>query len=77
MNMYQSTCENKFPGSGISFPGARVGQRVRALLRTLRTWERRSEERHALSQLSTRQLEDAGISPQQLYDEIHKPFWRA
>ena len=75
--MYQSTYEKDRPGYGAAFSAARIGSRVSALLCILRTWQQRSEERRALSQLGRRQLEDAGITSQQLYEELRKPFWRA
>ena len=75
--MYQSTFTSEHPGSGIAVFADRAGYRMRALIRTPRTWLQRSEQRRALSQLSRRQLDDAGLTSQQLYDEVHKPFWRA
>jgi len=42
----------------------------------LRTWNQRVKQRNALSQLSSRLLEDAGISESQRLAEINKFFWR-
>ena len=75
--MYQATYANDHAGSDLALAVRGPGHRAHALLRTLRTWRQRSAQRRALSQLSHRLLEDTGITPQQRYEEIHKPFWRA
>jgi uncharacterized protein YjiS (DUF1127 family) len=45
------------------------------ILDTVVTWQRRSRDRHLLSQLNERQRRDIGLSPARLDDEISKPFW--
>lgn len=77
MNMYQTTYENDHAGNDLAVAAHEAGHRVHALLRTIRTWRQRSAQRRALSQLSQRLLEDSGITRQQRYEEIRKPFWRA
>lgn len=42
----------------------------------LYTWNQRVKQRKALSQLSSRLLEDAGVSETQRLAEINKFFWR-
>jgi uncharacterized protein YjiS (DUF1127 family) len=42
----------------------------------LHTWRQRSRTRIALSQLSPRMLEDAGIEPGAARSESSKPFWK-
>ena len=42
----------------------------------LQTWRQRSRTRIALSQLSPRMLEDAGIEPGAARSESSKPFWK-
>jgi len=43
----------------------------------LHTWNKHHKQRKALSQLSARLLEDAGISESHRLAEINKPFWRS
>lgn len=45
------------------------------ILDTVVTWQRRSRDRHLLSQLNERQRRDIGLSPATFDDEINKPFW--
>jgi len=40
------------------------------------TWNQRVKQRNTLSQLSSRLLEDVGVSEAQRLAEINKPFWR-
>lgn len=50
---------------------------VSRLLRTLLTWQERSQQRHALGQLNGRDLRDLGLSQADVAFEARKPFWRA
>ncbi len=47
------------------------------VLRTLRTWQRRRNDRAHLAELDERLLADIGITPYQAAAESGKPFWRA
>jgi uncharacterized protein YjiS (DUF1127 family) len=40
-------------------------------------WQRRANERHALTQLDDRMLRDLGLSRSEIARESRKPFWRA
>lgn len=46
------------------------------LIATLSLWQRRIVSRRQLARLDTRLLADAGISENQRYVELSKPFWR-
>ena len=43
----------------------------------LATWLERSRQRRQLAELDERLLKDIGISQTDVWQEIHKPFWRA
>lgn len=47
------------------------------IVRATTRWMARSSQRRHLSTLSTRQLEDVGISANAAAAEAAKPFWRA
>lgn len=46
------------------------------IVNTLLTWQARASERHMLSELDDRLLNDMGLTRQQALDESYKPFWR-
>lgn len=46
------------------------------LIATLSLWQRRIVSRRQLARLDARLLADAGISENQRYTELSKPFWR-
>jgi len=46
------------------------------LAETLRTWRRRSSERAELAAWTERDLNDVGLSRDDVAYEIDKPFWR-
>ena len=46
------------------------------LIATLSLWQRRIVSRRQLARLDARLLADAGISENQRYAELNKPFWR-
>ena len=50
---------------------------VSRLLLALLTWQERAQQRHALEQLSGRDLHDLGLSRADVAGEARKPFWRA
>ena len=52
-----------------------VGSKV--WLATLRRWRQRSAQRRRLAGLSICLLDDIGITDEQRFEEIGKPFWRA
>ena len=58
-------------------PMAHATQMKATARQTFRTWKHRSSTRRALSQLTPRMLEDAGIEPGDAMREASKPFWRA
>ncbi len=43
---------------------------------TLNVWQRRSTWRTRLSDLDDRMLKDIGITREEAYREIRKPFWK-
>ncbi|UYN95045.1 MAG: DUF1127 domain-containing protein [Enhydrobacter sp.] len=43
----------------------------------VKTWRRRSRERHELGNLGARTLHDIGLNAGQVAFEANKPFWRA
>ena len=43
----------------------------------LRRWNERAKQRRQLSGLTTRELDDVGISVEAAAAEVAKPFWRA
>ena len=45
-------------------------------LSTLLLWQRRMASRRQLARLDARLLADAGITENQRYVELQKPFWR-
>jgi len=44
---------------------------------TLEVWRNRSEYRHALATMDSRQLDDIGLERAVADQEASKPFWRA
>lgn len=48
-----------------------------ALLRLLRLWRRRMQERTELARLGERELRDIGLSAGDVDRLLAKPFWRA
>jgi len=76
MKTANMTLENT--GTGYSTkPAAYLEPKLAAARQLLHTWRQRSRTRIALSQLSHRMLEDAGIEPGEALREANKPFWRA
>ena len=47
------------------------------LATTLKVWNERAEMRRELAELSFRDIQDIGIDPAMVEQEIAKPFWRA
>ena len=45
--------------------------------RTLHLWSERAQQRRPLSNLTSRELDDIGISAKAAAKEAAKPFWRA
>lgn len=50
---------------------------LESMLATLRRWRQRSAQRRRLAGLSICLLDDIGITDEQRFEEIGKPFWRA
>lgn len=74
--MKQTIYTNYHPYTGeIAVPAAIRAFFARAAM-ALYTWNQRVKQRSALSQLSSRLLEDAGVSEAQRFAEINKFFWR-
>jgi len=46
------------------------------IVTTLGVWHKRSQDREALAQLSSRMLQDIGIDSVQAHLEASKPFWK-
>ena len=51
------------------------GRLITALPTLMGTWFRRATTRRHLSTLTSEQLRDVGISKEQMYVEVNKPFW--
>ncbi len=49
---------------------------VSRMMKLLRRWSERAEQRRHLATLTLWELDDAGISPQAAAKEVAKPFWR-
>jgi uncharacterized protein YjiS (DUF1127 family) len=75
MKAANMTLENEVSGYSAE-PKAYVKQKLAAARQTLQTWKQRARTRRALSGLSLRMLEDAGIEPYEAVREAAKPFWR-
>ncbi len=54
-------------------PAQRPGGGIASLLRA---WIERSRMRRDLSRMDDRALRDIGVSREDLYREVEKPFWR-
>lgn len=54
-----------------------LGSALTSLVLQLLEWQRRARERDCLASLSDAALRDVGLSRADIFDEIHKPFWRA
>ena len=52
-------------------------RRLTRLIVLLRTWIKRSQQRHELAGLSDEQLRDVGLNRHTIKREIEKPFWMA
>lgn len=50
--------------------------RVADVVRTFSVWRQRRRERAQLAQLDPRLLNDIGLHPSDVEQEIRKPFWR-
>ncbi len=61
--------------TAVSFSPRQTGV-VSRLLQLLLTWQERAHQRHALQQLSGRDLRDLGLSQADVTLEANKPFWR-
>lgn len=48
----------------------------RRILATLVLWQERAAQRHRLADIGERQLEDMGLSRDDVRREAAKPFWR-
>jgi uncharacterized protein YjiS (DUF1127 family) len=69
------TLENECTGYSTE-PAAYFKLQLAAARHLLHIWRRRAYTRQALSQLSPRLLEDAGIEPGAARRESSKPFWK-
>jgi len=58
-------------------PGAGVRMRVRALAGQMEAWYERGRLRRELEALPDSLLKDIGASPEEIYRESRKPFWKA
>jgi uncharacterized protein YjiS (DUF1127 family) len=47
------------------------------LRQLLRTWRQRFEQRYELARISERDLNDVGLTWDDVAHEVDKPFWRA
>jgi len=53
------------------------GERAKAWYKQLRQMSARAEQRRQLLNLSDAQLDDIGITREQMFEEANKPFWKA
>ena len=75
--MKQSIYTNYHPyGSEIAVSAA-IQAFFATVTMALRSWNQRVKQRNTLSQLSSRLLEDVGISEAEHLAEINKSFWRS
>ena len=74
--MKQTIYTNYHPYIGETAVSAAINAFFARAAKALRTWNQRVKQRNALSQLSSRLLEDAGVSEAQRLTEISKFFWR-
>lgn len=49
----------------------------RSLLDLILEWQDRSQQRRRLAEMGPRMLKDIGLSRADVWQEVHKPFWRA
>ncbi|MEM8840875.1 MAG: DUF1127 domain-containing protein [Pseudomonadota bacterium] len=49
---------------------------IQGILARITLWKHRAESRAELAELSTTQLRDIGVTPEQAEIEASKPFWR-
>jgi len=75
--MKQNSYTFYHPYSGEIALSAAINAFFSRTVMTLRTWNKRIEQRNALANLSPRLLVDTGISEAQRLAEVNKPFWRA
>jgi uncharacterized protein YjiS (DUF1127 family) len=69
------TLQNQCAGYSTE-PAAYLEPKLAAAMQLLATWRQRARSRSALSLLSPRMLEDAGIEPGEALRESSKPFWK-
>lgn len=60
----------------IELPSRGVNTVVTRIADTLSTWSQRSRQRRQLGTLDSRLLLDIGLSYEDIWLEIHKPFWK-
>ena len=53
-----------------------IKQLLATVFNTLLAWQARANERHQLSELEPHLLQDLGLTREDVYREIAKPFWR-
>lgn len=70
-----STCEITLAGD-LDRGAAPARFRIRRILELLEQWHERARQRRELQELPDYLLRDMGISPEDRYREIRKPFWR-
>jgi uncharacterized protein YjiS (DUF1127 family) len=75
--MKQSSYTIYHPYSGEIALSASIHAFFSSAIMIPRTWDQRLKQRNALSRLSSRLLDDAGITEAQRLAEVNKPFWRA
>lgn len=72
-----NTCEMSIPGSQCLATRARGGgSRLTRFLGLLETWHERSHQRRELLAMPDYLLKDMGVTREELYEEVRKPFWR-
>ncbi|MCP5083058.1 MAG: DUF1127 domain-containing protein [Alphaproteobacteria bacterium] len=45
------------------------------MMKLIRRWSDRADQRRHLATLTRRELDDVGISPEAAAEEVAKPFW--
>jgi uncharacterized protein YjiS (DUF1127 family) len=74
--MKQLTYQDIHLPTGKALNASPIEMTIANVAASLRRWHRRSAQRQKLAGLSTRSLDDIGITEAQRFDEISKPFWR-
>ena len=60
----------------VTLPRRGVNNVITRVADTLSVWSQRSRQRQQLGNLDSRLLSDIGVAYEDIWLEIHKPFWK-